>query len=80
MNVSESDQKLVDEVLKEVALRDFVRKKEFQQALDIDDAEYELAHKDYSEYVETIAKLRPFSRTPLAMESFIAGWVWSRRQ
>jgi len=70
-----NDDELVSQALAEAEICFSKRKKEFIKKLGITDQDYEEANKIQIDYMALIGSIRPFARSPLATESFIAGYL-----
>lgn len=75
--ISDHDQKLIDDALKDAEVSREARKGDFCAALGITKEQYAKANAEHDEYVKFIGHLRPFANTPLAKESFIAGYIYA---
>jgi len=73
-HVSEADQILLDAAIAEAEVAYLKRKQEFMELMGMTEEQYSRASEHYDLYVAHIAHRRPFSRSPLAKESFIAGF------
>lgn len=70
-----NDDELIANAIKEAEERFEKRKKEFCDKLGITEKDYEEASIHHIDYMALIGSMRPFARSPLATESFVAGFL-----
>ncbi|HEY5236434.1 MAG TPA: hypothetical protein VIJ14_09670 [Rhabdochlamydiaceae bacterium] len=79
-NISEHDQKLIDRSLEDATIAFEKRDKEFFELLGIPVLFTATLQDQYLDYLVKAADKRPFARSPLARESFFAGYWFAIKQ